>query len=88
MGIKPPDITQPFPTESMIKRGGGMQVQEQGEDEWLVWQPGHEMHLVKKEIKFYTCDCTGFQIRNVCSHVAAVRMGKAEKDKEELFPSL
>ena len=79
------DITQPFPTESMIKRGGKMHIQEQGEEEWLVWQPGHEMHLVEKMIKFYTCDCVGYGMRGVCSHIAAVRIRQAPKDREDLF---
>jgi len=84
MGIKPPDVTHPFPTPSMIKRGGNLHVQTQ-EDGWLVWQPGHEAHLVKKEKLFYTCDCTGFQMRGVCSHIAAVRIKQGELNREALF---
>jgi hypothetical protein len=80
MGIKPPDVTQPFPTESMIKRAKSLHIREQEGGRWIVWQSGHDAHLVEKETKFYTCDCTGFRVRNVCSHVAAVRIRLAGAD--------
>lgn len=85
MPIRPPDITQKFPSDAMIKRGAQMHVEPQEKDQWLVYQPGHEMHQVKRENHFYICDCVGYQMRSVCAHVAAVRSWQAKKDREDLF---
>lgn len=64
-----------------------MHILKQGEDEWLVWFPAHHAHLVEKMVKFYTCDCVGYKMRGICSHIAAVMISQAPKDKEDLFGS-
>lgn len=82
MGLK--DITQPFPSQHMIKRAKLMNIS-QTEEGWEVQQPGHDKHLVIKKAHFYTCDCFGYQSRGMCSHVTAVRISQAPKDREDLF---
>ena len=76
------DITQPFPSLGMIYRAKRMNVTET-EDGWEVQQPFHYPHSVIKEIKFYTCDCVGYKMRGMCSHVIAVRTAQVEKDRKE-----
>jgi len=68
----------------MIQRAGKMVVTETDEG-WIVQEPEHDSHMVEKMIKFYTCDCIGYQMRGVCSHIAAVRISLAPKDREDLF---
>lgn len=78
------DVTQPFPSQGMIKRAMFMVVLPL-EEGWRVHEPGHDVHKVTKEIKFYTCDCLGYQMRGMCSHVAAVKIMQAPKAQEDLF---
>lgn len=67
------NITQPIPSPGMIHRAKRMNVTKR-EDGWEVQRPFHYPHRVVKGAKFYTCDCVGFQMRGMCSHVAAVSM--------------
>lgn len=78
------DIVMPFPSPGMIKRAKLMDITET-KDGWEVQQPGHKVHGVVKEVHFYTCDCIGYQMRGMCSHVAAVRISQAPQDREDLF---
>ena len=78
------DITQPFPSPGMIRRAKLMNIIPI-EDGWEVQQPFHYAHNVVKEAKFYTCDCVGFQMRGMCSHVTAVMTSRAEKARKDLF---
>lgn len=78
------DITQPFPSPHMIQRAKFMNITAT-EEGWEVQEPGHDIHRVVREVKFYTCDCLGFQMHGMCSHVTAVRISRAEKDRKDLF---
>lgn len=78
------DVVQPFPSPHMIKRSKFMNVTPI-DDGWEVQQPGHDEHLVVKQIHFYTCDCIGYQMHGMCSHVTAVKISQAPQDREDLF---
>lgn len=77
------DIIQPFPSEYMIARARFMNVTPT-DDGWEVQYPGLDKHKVTKEVHFYTCDCIGFQMHGMCSHVTAVRTSLAPQDREDL----
>lgn len=80
----PLDIQQPSPSLNMLERAKRVQI-EKRENDWLVWEPGHDEHIVVKEAKFFVCDCIGYHMHGMCSHVTAVRQLNVEKDIEDLY---
>lgn len=77
--IKNNGLDHPPATEGMLKKAKTLDIEPLMPNSWLVFG-GSKPHVVNL-LGQYECDCIGFRIRGICSHIVAVE--NLESQKEE-----